>query len=157
MATATKTMYYPPNTTFNLIDKLVTRRVLAPKDESGIPQNMTFNSSGHMISGCESDKVMEYKGDLVLNNNILVKGTGFMSDMNIYRSFDTYTISYGFHVTDDGRLELYKYDSRINHAIPVSVFGNGFINNTMTPSSQTATNKAPEILSRKSDLPITYN
>ena len=73
---------------------------------------MNIHATGDLNLTCDS--VIGLGGDLVLNSNLVLKGTTYMNDANIYRVFDDdFTISYGFQINDNGILQLYKHDSRV--------------------------------------------
>ena len=61
-------------------------------------------------------------------DNLLNKliGNTYMQNANFFRVYDNnYIISYGFRITDDGKLELYKHDSRVQRTTLVNTFGFG--------------------------------
>jgi hypothetical protein len=74
-----------------------------------------------------------------------------MNDANFYRVFDDdFTISYGFQINDNGILQLYKHDSRVNNSTVVMSFGSGNISSTARSAGETATSKIDTIMSKSS-------
>ena len=52
----------------------------------------------------------------------------FVGDMNIFRTFyDGHTITYGMRISDTGKLQIFKNDSRQNKSTLVNEFGGGTI------------------------------
>ena len=140
--------------------KIMTRSLeILPEPAGAPPRDLDLTASGNIIIGnSNNDHLINIRGDLAVNSNILVKGTTFSEDINIFKQFgDNFTISYGFAVSDTGRLHLYKHDSRANNATLIFAFGNGDIDQTFTPSSENSTGKIATIQSKKPDLEVKYN
>jgi hypothetical protein len=144
---------YPENNT--LLNNVVLKNINAYRDENGAQQDMNISATGNLIMGCESDKTIEMQGDMLMNSNLILNGTTYMQDANIFRVFnDDYTISYGFHINDYGNLELYKHDSRVDKSTVITSFGGGEIVATAPSASETATSKIDNILNKNSSNSI---
>ena len=138
---------YPENNT--LLNNVVLKTITAYRDQTGTQQDMNISASGNLVMSCESDKTIEMQGDLLMNSNLVLNGTTYMQDANIFRVFnDDYTISYGFHINDHGNLELYKHDSRVDKSTVITSFGGGQIVSTAPSASETATSKINNILNK---------
>jgi hypothetical protein len=147
-----RTVEYP--TGVSAFNEIILKSITAYKDDNDIVQDMSIFATGNVSIGCEDDKVIDIKGDLVLNSNLVLNGTTYMNDANIFKVFDNdFTISYGFNINNRGILELYKHDSRVNNSTVVMSFGNGNISSDSRPSSETATTKIDSILNKKDDSP----
>lgn len=134
-----------------LFNTLITKQINACPDSSGNNQDLDVESSGHLTISCSNDSnTISMKGDIVCNSNMIINGTTYMQDANVYRVFnDDYTISYGFQINDVGKLVLYKHDSRINKSTVVSTFGFGDISTNSSDASETSTSKIDNLLSKK--------
>ncbi len=138
---------YPEGiTAFN---ELALKNITAYKDENDTAQDMNIHATGDLNLTCDS--VIGLGGDLVLNSNLVLNGTTYMNDANFYRVFDDdFTISYGFQINDNGILQLYKHDSRVNNSTVVMSFGSGNISSTARSAGETATSKIDTIMSKSS-------
>jgi hypothetical protein len=87
--------------------------------------NLVLASSGGNMA-CLSE-VTEMTGDVMINSNLIVNNSVHFQDMNVFRNFGTYEISYGMRITDDERLELFKFDSRQGKSTRVNMFGMGAV------------------------------
>jgi len=156
-----ETMSTYENNTGAVFGKIMTRslEIIPDTTPGAAPRDLDLIASGNIIMGnSNNDHLVNIRGDLAINSNVLVKGTTFTEDVNIYKQFgDNFTISYGFAVSDTGRLHLYKHDSRANNATLIFAFGNGDIDQTFTPSSENSTGKVALIQSKKPDLKVNYN
>jgi hypothetical protein len=74
----------------------------------------------------EFDNNLEVRGTELLDGDLIVNG-GFLSHtMNVVKSFSNdEQVGFGFRITDDDNLELYKFDSRSNVTKRVLMFGMG--------------------------------
>lgn len=140
--------------------KIMTRTIeILPDPQNNTPRDLDLTASGNIILGnSNNDHLIHVRGDLAVNSNVLVKGTTFTEDVNIYKQFgENFTISYGFAVSDNGRLHLYKHDSRANNATLIFAFGNGDIDQTFTPVAENSTGKVTAIQAKKPDLAVNFN
>lgn len=101
------------------------------KIEQGPNSDLAFTSdSGNIV--CDSDAT-EITGDLIINSNLIVNNSVNFQDMNVFRTFDDgHTVAFGMRINDAERLELYKYDSRINKSTVINTFGHGNVSVTNT-------------------------
>jgi hypothetical protein len=138
---------YPGNMT--LMNEVILKKMSAYKDDSNNPQNIDLFATGDVNVNCESGNSIRMNNDVIMNSNLVLNGTTYMNDANVFRVFDDdFTISYGFHINDNGILELYKHDSRVEKSTVVMQFGSGTITASYPSASESATSKISSILSR---------
>ena len=101
------------------------------KIEQAQNNDLEFSAdSGNIV--CESDAT-EITGDLIINSNLIVNNSVNFQDMNVFRTFDEgHTVAFGMRINDAERLELNKYDSRINKSTVMNTFGHGKVSVTNT-------------------------
>lgn len=146
---------YP--TGINAFNILALKTLVALKDDGGDVQDLNLEATRHINMKCSPDKLIDIKGDVVLDSNLVLGGTTYMEDMNIYREYSNpteadYTISYGFHINDKNVLELYKYDSRANNSTVVMSFGSGKISPVSKTCTENSTFKITNILKKKNGI-----
>ena len=98
-----------------------------------------MGASGNLL--LNTNKI-ELNGDTVFNSNISVNSSVFVGDMNIFWTFDDgYTISYGMRISDSGKLQIFKNDTRQNKSTLVNEFGGGTIGALNTTFEEKITGK----------------
>jgi hypothetical protein len=138
--------------------RIMTSSLEVLPDQAGGPVKDLNMRAGTINLGNE-DGIVHVRGDLLCDQNVVVKGTNFVNDINIFRQFnDEFTISYGFAVSDSGRLHLYKHDSRVPNATVIFAFGSGDIDASFTTAPESSSiAKMETIQNKKADSDIKFN
>jgi hypothetical protein len=87
--------------------------------------SMVTNANINIVS---SNYAIDMLGDVMMTCNLVVNKTAYAKDLVISRHFEDnggFAIAYGFRINDDGRLEIYKHDSRLDKSVTVNKMGIG--------------------------------
>ena len=118
-------MEYPDDDTLTILCKVGAKKIYAYSNQNNQLQDLELGASGNVV--LQSD-TLELTGDTIFNSNLVVNGSVFFGDMNVFRTFDDgHTISYGMRISDDEKLQFFKNDSRQNKSVVVNEFGMGTI------------------------------
>ena len=88
--------------------------------ESGTTQNIYTN-----LSELDILNNLKVQGSEIVNNDLMVGGSVLGASLNMMRNFGDKKVGYGFRISDNSNLELYKYDDSANATKRIAILGRG--------------------------------